>query len=85
MRNTRAILLIVGIVLLSLISAYAQSYGTVNLAQGRAIAPSTNTVSGDPSYVTDGNPSTAWWSYQGNPSHCSFVRKEELCSGLPEL
>lgn len=44
-----------------------------NLALDKPVTPLTETVAGEPEWVTDGDPATAWWSYQGNVSVAECV------------
>ena len=58
--------------LAGLTSAYAG--GLENVALGKRITPITNTISGDPEWVTDGVIDTgAWYSYQGTYNTNSFT------------
>lgn len=52
------------------LSAAAQP---ANLALGKPVNALTDTVSGQPADVVDGDPATVWWSYQGNYTEVSFV------------
>jgi hypothetical protein len=56
-----------------LLAATAQAQ-LVNRAQGIPIVPITNTVMGDPAWVTDGEFGGTWYSYQGSSYNtCSFT------------
>lgn len=49
------------------------TYGKENIALGKTVIPSTNTVLGNPSAIVDGNHWNYWYSYQGSPSYQDFV------------
>jgi hypothetical protein len=61
-------------ILLALLISSAIAYGQTNVALGIAITPITNTIMGDPSWVTDGEFGGTWYSYQGGGYNtCSFT------------
>lgn len=45
----------------------------VNLALNKPVTVETNTVSGDPDNVVDGDTGTLWYSWQGIPANCIFT------------
>lgn len=61
-------------ILLALLFSSVIAYGQTNVALGAAITPITNTVQGNPSWVTDGEFGGVWYSYQGGGYNtCSFT------------
>lgn len=46
----------------------------MNLAKNKPVTALTNTAGGtNPSNVNDGNIDNVWWSYQGSPTHNTFI------------
>jgi hypothetical protein len=61
-------------ILFALLSASAMVYGATNVAAGIPITPITNTILGDPAWVTDGTFGGVWYSYQSAYYNtCSFI------------
>lgn len=59
--------------ILLLCAAAPRAAEPVNLALDRPVTPLVDTVEGLPEYVVDGDPSTVWWSYQGQESELVFL------------